>query len=137
MAQSLPLRRCAEGCLAAGATTLHIDLSLCTYLDSTFLGTLLRLRHGRGAACQTFALLTPSIECLELLRKMRLDCVLPIGAGCAPPGPWTELGDESADVDAFQRTVVQAHQQLAELPGPAGEPFRAVARLLTKEMEAR
>src|SRR5262245_5562772 len=43
MQQALPLRRFAEQCLAQGADSIRIDLRQCTYLDSTFLGTLLHL----------------------------------------------------------------------------------------------
>jgi hypothetical protein len=36
----------------------------------------------------------------------------------------------------FKDTVVQAHRELAALPGPAGEMFRTVAGSLTKNLEA-
>src|SRR5262245_17313938 len=42
--QSLPMRRLAERGIEAGITLLRIDLRECTYMDSTFLGTLLTLK---------------------------------------------------------------------------------------------
>jgi hypothetical protein len=46
---------------------------------------------------------------------------------------WTELTGGTEDVPAFQHNVVQAHQELAGLPGPSGEAFRAVVRCLERE----
>jgi hypothetical protein len=41
------------------------------------------------------------------------------------------------DPEAFQRHVVQAHVELARLPGPAGQSFQEVARRLTEDLEAK
>jgi anti-anti-sigma factor len=136
MKQSLSLRRFAEQCLAAGATTLQVDLRRCTFMDSTFVGTLLFLKravhrkeHGE------FTLLAPSAECGKLFRQMGLEGVFPTAAAEGPAGPWTELTSEGEDGGAFKRNVVQAHQELASLPGPAGDAFRAVVRCLGQEAE--
>ena len=53
MQQCSSLRRHAEACITAGAMRINVDLRDCTYMDSTFLGTLifldkqLRQRQGR------------------------------------------------------------------------------------------
>jgi len=47
-AHGMALRGYAEQAFAAGATGLRIDLRHCTYMDSTFLGTLLFLKRGGG-----------------------------------------------------------------------------------------
>jgi len=135
MTQSLPLRRFAEQRLAAGANAFRVDLSDFTYMDSTFLGTLLFLkgaldRRGQG----DFALVAPSPLCCRLLQQMGLDEILPVqAAGPAEALPWTELAEGTPDVNAFKRTVHQAHQELANLEGPAAEAFRAVMRCLDKD----
>jgi anti-anti-sigma factor len=135
MAQSVAFRRFAEQRLAAGATTLQVDLSACTYMDSTFLGTLLFLksavdRRGQGE----FTLVSPSARCRQLLQQMGLDAILRITAGdSADVSGWSDLADGPTDVHAFKDTVTEAHQELANLEGPAGEPFRAVMRCLDKE----
>jgi hypothetical protein len=43
---------------------------------------------------------------------------------------WTELPADITDLQAFKELVAQAHQHLAQLPGAAGEQFRAVMRCL-------
>ena len=133
------LRRHAETLLAAGATSLTVDLRGCQYLDSTFLGTLVALK--RSAACQVppceFALVCPSPECKQLLKQMRFEGVFRIASADAPEHcTCNELPPDAQDLSAFKRNIVQAHQELAELTGPAGDPFRALAARMTKELNA-
>jgi anti-anti-sigma factor len=138
-AQSAAFRKCAEHCLADGAHALHIDLGRCTYMDSTFLGTLLFLRraverYGPGE----FALVCPSPQCCQILGHMGMANIFPTRATEeAETGPWVEVTGDLQDVCAFKRNVIQAHRELAALPGPAGEPFRAVVRSLAQEPEAQ
>jgi anti-anti-sigma regulatory factor len=137
VAQSLILRRFAEQQLAGGATSIRIDLRHGAYMDSTFLGDLLVLKRavlrcGQG----DFALLAPSPPCLDLLLQMHLDRVFPIRTAAEQQaGPWLELTGASSNIDALKRNVVQAHEELATLEGPAGEPFRAVVRCLAEAKE--
>jgi anti-anti-sigma factor len=138
MTHSLPLRRLAEQGLAAGAKAVRVDLRHCTYMDSTFIGTLLCLQRacdcrGQGA----LALISPSPQCCQLLKQMGIEHVFRIELSEERAGiSWTELSAAAADVAAFKRNVVQAHQELASLPGAAGEPFRWLGRRLTEELEA-
>src|SRR5262245_25812536 len=74
MQHTLPLRRYAERALASGVTSLRVDLRRCTYMDSTFLGTLLCLKktvdqRGEG----NFALASLSPQCQRLIRQMGLE----------------------------------------------------------------
>jgi len=137
MSHSLPLRQYAEACLGQGATALRIDLQHCDYMDSTFLGTLVCLSRKFGrCAPEGFGLVGPSSRCRELLAKMKLDAVLPVRPADLPQGGWTELPC-SKDEEGFQSCVVQAHQELANVPGPAGDCFHDVAAALIREFEAR
>lgn len=138
MAHSLPLRRYAEQGLEAGASALRIDLHNCQYMDSTFLGTLIWLSRNYGCR-QTdgFALIAPSPECRDLLQKMKLDCLLAVHSGDGPAEVgWLELSAGDVDPAAFQRCVIQAHQELANVPGPGKRTFHNIAEALSKELEA-
>src|SRR5262249_31757771 len=134
MYQSMPLRRLGEKFLNEGIDSLRVDLRHCTYIDSTFLGTLLTLKRVSKKGSRTqFVLVSPSAECCRLFHQMGVEDCLP--AICAPEaaGEWTELPCEPEDVDAFNRNVIQAHQELANLGGTAGQAFQAVARCLEKD----
>jgi anti-sigma B factor antagonist len=136
MHQSMPVRRYCDQCLSAGATTLRVDLRHCTYIDSTFLGTLLLLRRNtlRRPGCQ-FLLVSPSEECCRLFKQMGVqECLPAVTAAETPAESWTELECHET-VDTFNRNVVQAHQELANLGGPTGKTFEGVARCLTKDLE--
>ena len=135
LTQSLPLRRCSEQALAAGATSLRVDLRRCTYMDSTFLGALLILQRAaeRRGGCR-MTLVSPSAVCCRLLQQMGLLGQLPVVAEEGEPaGPCTTLAGDSEDLPALRCNVVQAHQELAHVAGPAGDPFRAMTPFLEDE----
>src|SRR5262249_47341066 len=79
-----PVRTFAEACLAQGADLLRVDLRDCTYLDSTFLGTILHLYKSAVALGRfRLVLVAPSTACGKILGQMGLLEVLPT----EPPGP--------------------------------------------------
>jgi anti-anti-sigma factor len=129
---STPVRRWCEEQLATGAQDLTVILAECTYLDSTFLGTLLCLRRRFGAVGR-FAVAAASPECRRLFVQMGLASLFPTIQEAPPEGGrWECLPPGSGD-EAVRRTVVDAHYELAGLPGPAGEAFRDVASCLATE----
>jgi anti-anti-sigma factor len=134
MTQSASFRRCAERFLAGGGRAVRVDLRHCTYMDSTFVGTLLCLKRDIDRRKQgELALVCPSPPCGELLRQMGLHAILPVVTADEPAaGDWTELPNGCEDVQTFKNTVTQAHQELAALPGPAGEVFNKVARSIAQ-----
>ncbi|MBM4068484.1 MAG: STAS domain-containing protein [Planctomycetes bacterium] len=74
MQQSVPLRRLGESCLADGSAPFRVDLRHCSYLDSTFLGTLLCLqRMARKLDQGQFQLISPSPECNRLFKQIGVD----------------------------------------------------------------
>jgi anti-anti-sigma regulatory factor len=132
MADGVVLRRAGEQALAEGAETLRVDLRRCDYMDSTFVGTLLVLkrdldRRGWGR----YALVSPSLPCSQLLRQMGIDCVCTVLEEDAPPTDgWIDLSGEAPEIQTCKGDVLQAHQELAGLEGPAAERFREVLRCL-------
>src|SRR5262245_16667130 len=74
MAHGLAMRRFVAKALAGGAQSLRVDLRRCTYMDSTFLGTLLYLHHTlQRRKSGEFALVSPSPACLRLFQQMGLE----------------------------------------------------------------
>jgi anti-anti-sigma regulatory factor len=139
MAMSLPMRRYAEQAIAKGLTSLRLDLRRCAYMDSTFIGTLLFLKRAIERRNQgQFGLVCPSPECDELLHSMKVeDLFCTMTAEEPAANAWTELTSSDVDMYAAKRNVVQAHEELASLQGPAGEPFRATVRCMTEAKEAK
>ena len=138
MQHSPAVRQFAEQCLTGGMIELSVDLRRCTHMDSTFLGTLLFLkrlveRREEGR----FTLISPSPRCRQLLQQMGLAKIFPIVDGEElAASVWSELPNRLEDKAAFKRNVVQAHQELGRLEGPAGETFRELADQLAQELAA-
>lgn len=137
MRQSPALRQLVEQTLAAGPVVLHVDLRQCTYMDSTFVGTLILFKRAIARRGGQFALVAPSSECCQLLQKMGMQGLFPTITGEDLPtaGFERELEAEPDDY-TFHRNVVEAHQELACLSGPAGEIFREVAQQLAEAWES-
>ncbi len=139
MAHALPMRRHAERTIEQGANRVRIDLRDCTYMDSTFLGTILTLQRALDRRGGNLTLITPSAPCSRILHEMGLGDVLPARAEEPDPeAKWTELVCNPDTSGMFRANLTQAHQELANLPGPAGEQFKAAVRCLTDaEQKAR
>jgi len=137
MYESLPLRRYAAECLARGVMLFRIDLRHCTYLDSTFLGTLLHLkRSSKRLGCGDVILVSPSAECRRLLDQIGVLHFFVTETSDEVAAAWQELACTRDDPAAFNRSVVEAHEELAGLGGAAGEQFRPVARCLARDCSA-
>jgi anti-anti-sigma factor len=132
MAQSLPLRRVADRAIAAGTDQICIDLHGCTHMDSTFLGTLLAIKKVlEGNHKGQLGLLTPSHSCIRILQQMGLaDILTTCDHAPDPQARWFDLPCETQDPSSFRRNIVQAHEELACLPGESGDQFRAVVRTI-------
>ncbi|HEV8716733.1 MAG TPA: STAS domain-containing protein [Candidatus Binatia bacterium] len=138
MHHSPAVRRYAEQSFTVGTTALSVDLRRCIHMDSTFLGTLLVLKR-LVERCEegTFVLISPSPQCRQLLRQMGLEKIFAVvDVEELDPDVWTELASGPGDLTAFKRNVVQAHQELGRLEGPAGETFRVLATELTQELSS-
>src|SRR5438270_13536964 len=108
MANSVPLRRCAERLLGEGTNHVRIDLRDCNYMDSTFLGTLLTLHKTLEKTQGHLTLIAPSVPCSRILDQMGLTDILPAQAEpLDPQAGWTDVGDV-ADPSALKHNVVQA-----------------------------
>jgi anti-anti-sigma factor len=137
MPHSVPLRLFAERCLAEGATQVLVDLRDCAYMDSTFLGTLLSLKKAADRQPRaSLLLISPSDGCRRLFAQMGLTGMFPTQvADPDPSADWQELSCNPSDVGTLKRNVTEAHEQLANLPGPAGEQFRTVQQCLAQAAE--
>ncbi len=132
-----PSVRCwADRSLDAGAQDLRVDLSGCTYMDSTFVGTLLGLyRRCKCRGAGGLILLAPSLPCRQVLEQMHLHEIFNVvDQPDTETDGWTELPPAAEEPSAMLNQVVSAHQELATLPGEVGKNFRGIAEELTSEM---
>jgi anti-anti-sigma factor len=134
LAQSASFRRFVERAMEAGTTLLRLDLRDCSYMDSTFLGTILTLKKLMDRKNGEVTLLAPSVPCCKILQQMGLLDVFPQSEEKGEPQPtWTELTCQMDEGGLFRTNVTQAHQELANLPGKAGEEFKEAAKSLSRD----
>lgn len=135
MYHGLPLRRMAEKSIAEGARLLQVDLRHCTYMDSTFIGTLLLLKRNTGREGFDLVLLSPSAQCQRLLHQMGVDGFCPmITVDELPTSSWIEIACGVDEPNQFNDNLLEAHQELASLPGPVSAPFQGIVRHLSQEL---
>ena len=135
------LRSFCESELSSSRTTLYVDLHGCEHFDSTFLGTLLCLQkvHGKAGG-QSVVLVTPAESCHQALKRMGAHLLFPIQAVDPPDqAEWTVISgtQTSRDSQEFRRQVVDAHSQLAAVPGPLGDLYGPIARMAEQEFASR
>jgi anti-sigma B factor antagonist len=133
--------------IAAGETTLVVDLADCTGMDSTFMGTLAGLAarlsaKGDGA----LQIADPGSRNHRSLEDLGLDFLMQIdpteaawrGRADEIRGALTPL-DESPSPTPLQRTkmVLEAHQELAGKNDKNAETFSNVVSMLEKELEEK
>ena len=128
------LKSCAQD---APPGQVQIGLSHCVYMDSTFIGTLLRLATGHvlgpGVACRVMA---PSPECRELIHGMHLDDVLAIVPDATdPPGPTESLPTPPLDSKTLGRHALDAHQHLADANQDNARLFGPIVEQLREELD--
>jgi len=118
-----------------GGADVVLDLSACEYLDSTFLGCLLILQQRGSCATGSFAVHASELERHKLLYKARLEHVLTFADDCpAWIGDSVALKISDVERTEFCQHLLETHQRLAELGGPAAPKFRAIATQLAKEL---
>jgi anti-sigma B factor antagonist len=146
MSESRLVHAFAEQALTENRQQVLIDLSACSYLDSTFLGGLVSLhkRHGAREEAEAppggrarFAIYAPAEQRRQLFSVSRLDQLLPF-ADQLPPAQGEH--DLSLDVEPYAskedlaRYVVECHRRLAELGGAEAQDFGRVADALENEL---
>ena len=142
MLESPVMHAFAERILAVPDTedVVVIDLSACTYVDSTFLGGLVSLfkRHG-SARPDRFSIYAPAAIRQTLFGTSRLDRVFSFVED--PPRVAVEClpleGQSVATREELGHYVVECHRRLAELGGPEGETFGRVADAIANELTTR
>jgi anti-anti-sigma regulatory factor len=134
------MRQYAEDSLAGGARIVYVDLRDCTHCDSTFVGTLLRLRQLCGSEMPAeLRLIRPSTAVQQILAHMGANRVFEMGEQKPAGGSdvtWQELEHDlgRAAVLHFKRNCAEAHQALAGEGGELEKRFGPLAEAMRQEL---
>ena len=118
-----------------------IDVSSCTYVDSTFLGTLMDLfcvagGTGGGGTGGRFAIAASPEHRKKLLGVARLDTFIP-GVDTAPTAVGSAIVVPTPDASPREilRHIMECHQKLAEMDCPMRPVFARIATQMQAEFE--
>ena len=117
-------------------TVVVVDLSACTYLDSTFLGCLMNLYNhfGRGESPRFFVA-GPFEHRAALLHAVRLDTVIPsMEQPPAARGNRVPIAIDPVDKRQLSQHVMECHRALAKAEGPMSGAFNKIADQLEREL---
>jgi anti-anti-sigma regulatory factor len=124
--------------LAAPETEcIYFDLSEGTSVDSTFIGTLLKLATRRDVTSPAVHLVAPADPITESLQRMRVleifsqDAALP-----ASISTWTELPAEPVDPERLADLVIEAHERLCQTDPENAAQFGKVVKLFRSQRDA-
>jgi hypothetical protein len=139
MGQSQSVLGVARRTLTGGSTVV-LDLTDCTYMDSTCLGMLLELRHlGGGGAVQPprFQVAGPAEVRKRLLGGPRLDRVVPARDDLpATVGDWVDVPVPAEEDRDLARHVMECHKHLAEIDSPMKDAFARIAAQMERELSS-
>lgn len=136
----------AEERLADGETLLVIDLSECSGMDSTFMGTLAGVASRLAEVDGSLQVAEPGDRNRRSLEDLGLDFLMEIDP---PNALWRPHLSQirtllspvvpNAPFSQLQRTrhVLEAHQHLAELNADNAKTFANVVDVLQQELDAR
>jgi hypothetical protein len=124
--------------LHAGESSVAVDLTTCTYLDSTFLGCLVRLqRHSGDVRSDALVIVAPPDTRSRLFQTKQIEQVLHfVDSGVEPEGQTVEVALPETARQEFGRHVAEAHRALAELGGSQAKVFEQVAKQIEEELGA-
>lgn len=132
--QSPSVRDFVSGAIEDGVQVV-MDLSGCTYLDSTFLGCLVLLSRRGNKRGGSFSVLATESDCDRLFGKTNLQQVLQLThQSPVAMGPPVALPATALQRREFGRHLLETHRELAELGGPQAATFAAIADRLAQEL---
>ena len=124
-------------------TRFVVDLEACTYLDSTFLGTLLGLGlQLKGKGKGLLHILNASPRNLELLKNLGLDRLFHIDARGATPvslngvkeKDLSEISCPTPTKEQAAPTILEAHENLMEFDPRNVPKFKDVVEFLREDL---
>jgi anti-anti-sigma factor len=122
--------------LTKGINGFYLDLKECTYLDSTFLGTLAGLGSKLRAKNGKLNIVNASTRNMELLQNLGLDRIFTIQISSVDfkPENLTPLQAPALDKTESGQQMLEAHQTLIQLDPRNVAKFKDVVAYLKEDL---
>ena len=133
--ESLSFHAFVDRTLQSTADNVVVDLAACTYLDSTFLGSLVRLCKCHNAEHRRFLIAASAVKQRELFASSQLHKFLAFRD--APPavsGDWLDVDTKTTNKHTAGRHVMECHRSIGDLDVPDADKFSDIADRLEDEL---
>lgn len=136
--QSLALQRASADVLSKGVQKILLDLSLCTSMDSTLLGCILKMYTDFGSVDGelVLTLVNPSPAVCRTLQSTGVDRLFPVQGESSLDGDWQPLSIPHWDDEDVGLHVLKSHQTLAELDEQNRRVFGPIVEQLRRELDS-
>ncbi len=136
--QSPLLERFAKRCLACERCDLFVDLTGCSYLDSTFAGCLVSLCKQFSSQASQFAIVATPADCTQLFGQLGLRDYFPVlPSRPETTGAYLNLTEEEDETLTIANHVLQCHRELSDVEGPQQELFRQLVSQIEAELDEK
>ena len=137
MQESPTFQALASKCLDVADVSMHVDLSDCEFLDSTFLGCLIQLhKKWNQASAKRFLLGASQSKKRELFKASFYGRLLHFTDKTPEPqGDFNEVTMECLEAKDFGRHILKCHQHLIEQGGPATSHYQKIVDRLASEID--
>lgn len=116
--------------------SVTVDLLGCEYLDSTFLGCLLKLQ--RAGTSTRFQVVADDVVRQRLLAATQLDSYLTLVSDApATASTFLRINPKHHSERELGQHIMEAHEALAEVPSDVASKFRQIAAQLKRELVER
>lgn len=127
-------------CLSKKQQNFELELSQCTYMDSTFLGTL--AGFGSKLKEQTLPpmkLVNPTDRVKGMIEGLGIGILFDMvqRAEETPPGELNALKKENVSIDTKSKEMLEAHENLVKVSKDNEAKFRDVISLLREEVSKK
>jgi anti-anti-sigma factor len=122
--------------LAGSVTTICIDLSACTGMDSTFMGVLVGRSQQMATQAGRLVIVNPNPNSQRLLSMLGIDQVIPVIAGmpCQDLQFTSLTGRESVPPRERLELIKRAHEDLVALSDANQSKFGAFLQALERDL---
>ena len=136
---SSPVKNFVDNIVAGIAKRITIDLSSCTWMDSTFMGTLATLGLHARKANIVVDILNASEKSIKLLKELGIYRLFIFNSIAPEPicNDWRSITSQAQDKDNIASTVLEAHETLMSVDKQNVLKFKKVVELIKKDIDTK
>ena len=135
---SSPIRNFSDNIASGIVKKITIDLQLCTWMDSTFMGSLATLGLHAKKSNITVSILNANKKNIKLIKELGIDKLFVFKSSASAPAyddGWEDITDQTNAKNKVAKTVLEAHETLMLIDKKNINKFKKVVELVKKDIK--